>query len=255
MKIGFPNHPGKNITDEIAWIGKNNFDFVDLFLEENMAVPEKINVNEVKKLLNKYGLDVVGHTAWYWPIGSPVSALRDATVKESVKYMQTFGKVGVRLVTVHTFWPPSIFSVNDGIKWQVQTLERIMKEAKKFNVEIMLEPADHKYDSIENVSAILEKLPDLHLHLDIGHANLHGRNIIEFIETFYRKIKHIHLHDNDGTSDQHRALGNGNINWKKVIPALKKYYDGTITLEIFESNKRLVLESKEKLRELWIKSK
>lgn len=254
MKIGFPNHPRKDIADEIKWIGENDFDFVDLFLEENMAVPEKIDINEVKELLNKYDLGVVGHTAWYWPIGSPVAALRDATVKESAKYMKTFGKIGVKLVTIHTFWPPSIFSAEEGIKWQIETLEKIMKEAEKFNVEIMLEPADQKHDSIENISAIMEKMPDLHLHLDLGHANLHGRNIIYYIETFHEKIHHVHVHDNDGTSDQHKALGNGTINWEKIIPVLKKYYDGTITLEIFESDKNLVLESRKKLKELWMRS-
>ena len=40
MKIGFPNNPRKNILEEIEWIGKNGFDFIDLFLEEDQAGPE-----------------------------------------------------------------------------------------------------------------------------------------------------------------------------------------------------------------------
>ena len=34
MKVGFPNNPRRDILEEIEWIGKNKFDFVDLFLEE-----------------------------------------------------------------------------------------------------------------------------------------------------------------------------------------------------------------------------
>jgi hypothetical protein len=67
MKIGFPNNPRKDLLEEIEWIGKNGFGFVDLFLEEDQAVPEKINVEKVKKLLEKYKLSVIGRTAWYLP--------------------------------------------------------------------------------------------------------------------------------------------------------------------------------------------
>ncbi|MFH0837482.1 MAG: sugar phosphate isomerase/epimerase, partial [Candidatus Aenigmatarchaeota archaeon] len=64
MKIGYPNHPRKDIINEIEWIGKNKFDFIDLFIEEDQAVPEKIDIIKTKKLLKKYNLDIVGHTAW-----------------------------------------------------------------------------------------------------------------------------------------------------------------------------------------------
>ena len=53
MKIGFPNNPRKDLLKEIEWIGKNEFDFVDLFLEEDKAIPEKINIEKVKKTSKK----------------------------------------------------------------------------------------------------------------------------------------------------------------------------------------------------------
>lgn len=46
-------------------------------------------------------------------------------------------------------------------------------------------------------------------------------------------------------------MGTGNIDWEKLIKLLKKYYNGTITLEIFSKDKDYVLLSKDKLRELW----
>ena len=70
------------------------------------------------------------------------------------------------------------------------------------------------------------------------------------IKKFNKKLIHIHLHDNDGKEDQHLTIGKGNINWKKVIKVLKKYYNKTITLEVFESKKERVL-SKTKLKKLW----
>jgi len=253
MKIGFPNHPRKNIIEEIEWIGENSFDFVDLFLEEDQAVPEKINIEKLKQLLKNYNLDVVGHTAWYLPIGSPIKSLRETAVKEAIRYFEVFNKLGVKFVTIHAHWPGIVFSPREGVDFQIETLKRFIKEAEKYNLNLMYEPIDTPNDNIENVSEILKEIPKLFLHLDLGHANLFGQNPEEFIERFHQRIKHIHLHDNFGSMDLHLPIGCGMINWEDLLRVLKKYYDGTITLEIFSRDRDYVLLSKEKLKELWQK--
>lgn len=253
MKIGFPNNPRKNILEEIEWIGKNKFDFVDLFLEEDQAVPEKIDVEKVKKLLQKYKLDVVGHTAWYLPIGSPVKSFRENAISETKRYFEVFSKLNVKYVTIHANWPPGMFSTKEGIKFQVETLRKLAKLAKDYNLTLVYESIDTEKDDIKGVSEILKKVPELYLHIDIGHVNLFGRKPEQFIKKFYKKLKHIHLHDNDGNKDLHIPLGTGNIDWEKTLKILKKYYNGTITLEIFSKYKDYILLSKEKLRKLWNK--
>ena len=253
MKIGFPNNPRKDLLKEIEWIGKNKFDFIDLFLEEDQAVPEKIDIEKTKKLLKKYNLGVVGHTAWYLPIGSPIKTLREASIKEVVRYFEVFSKLGVEFVTIHANWPGGMFSEKEGIKFQVETLKKLVKEAEKFNLKIMYEPINTYADNIENVSEILKKVPKLFLHLDIGHANLFGRKPEDFIKKFHNKIKHVHLHDNNRDKDLHLPMGCGSIEWGKILKILKKYYDGMITLEVFSKDKDYVLLTKEKLRKLWNK--
>jgi len=251
MKIGFPTHPRKNILDEIEWIGKNGFDFVELFLEEDMAVPRKINVDRTRELLQKYRLGAVGHTAYYLPIGSPIKFLREAAVSEAVRYFEIFKKLEVKNVTIHANWPPGMFSPEEGIKWQIESLNKLIEKAGEHNINLMYEPIDTPRDNVGNVASILSNIPDLHLTLDLGHANLFGRSIEEFIEKFHKKVRHVHLHDNDGNKDLHLPMGVGNIDWGKVLKILKKHYDGTITLEVFSKDKDYVLLSKEKLRRLW----
>jgi len=252
MKIGFPNNPRKDILKEIKWIGSNGFDFVDLFLEEDMAVPEKIDVNKVKGLLKKYNLEAVGHFAWYLPIGSPVKLFREAAVKEAERYLSIFRKLNVKYATIHTSWPPGMFSDEEGIKWQVETLRRIVNIAKRYKINIILEPVDNEKDNLKNTAAILKKIPTLYFHLDIGHANLFKKDIIAFIKRLHKRLRHIHLHDNHGKKDEHLPIGKGTINFREIIKNLKKYkYGGTITLEIFSENKNLILQSKKKLRKLW----
>jgi sugar phosphate isomerase/epimerase len=255
MKIGFPNHPRNNILKEIEWIGKNGFDFVDLFLEEDSAVPEKIDVNKVRDILSKYNLGVVGHTAWYLPIGSPIKSIREASVLEAKKYFEVFSKLNVNYVTVHANWPPRLFSRAEGVNFQVDTLEKLVVEAKKLNINLMYEPIDSPKDSMESVTEVMKKVPGLYLHIDIGHMNLFGKNPEDFIKKFHKRISHIHMHDNNSESDLHLPIGTGSIEWKKLIPVLKKYYDGTITLEIFSPDKDYALLSKQKLKELWYAKK
>ena len=251
VKIGFPNHPREEILKEIEWIGKNRFDFIDIFLEEDKATPEQIRIKKTKELLDYYKLDRVGHTAWYLPIGSPVKEFRQAARKEAKKYFEVFSQLEVKYVTVHGNWPSTMFTDEEGIKYQVETLERMIDEAKKYNLSIMYESIDTPRDNATNVAKILNALPELYFHLDIGHANIHGRKPEEFVKAFSDRLKHIHLHDNNGKEDLHLPMGTGNINWPEFIKTLKENYDGTITLEIFSKDKDYALLSKEKLRKMW----
>ena len=54
--------------------------------------------------------------------------------------------------------------------------------------------------------------------LDIGHANTLG-NLPEFLDV---NISHFHLHDNNGTIDEHLPIGEGNIDMGLLVDLLKK---------------------------------
>lgn len=251
MEIGFPNNPRKDILKEIKWIGKKEFDFVDLFLQEDKAIPKEIDVKKTKKLINKYNLGAVGHLDWRLPIGSPIKTLRKSAVEEAKRYFKILDKLPVKYVTIHANWPGGMFSDKEGIEFQVETLKELKKESKKHNFEIMYELIPTELDTVKNVSKILKKVPNLKFHLDIGHANLYGKDVRDFIKKFHKRLVHVHLHDNDGAKDQHLPMGCGEINWEKLLKALKKHYDGTITLEVFSKDKDYALATKNKLRKLW----
>lgn len=57
--------------------------------------------------------------------------------------------------------------------------------------------------------------------LDIGHANTNGF-VFDFLNDI-EKVIHVHLHDNNGKSDEHLSLGKGTIKWKDVLPRFKNY--------------------------------
>lgn len=68
MKIGVMNNPYETVYSEIVRIGKAGFDYVDLTIEPEKAMPEQVDAVRVRKMLKKYNLGVVGHLGdWRLP--------------------------------------------------------------------------------------------------------------------------------------------------------------------------------------------
>ncbi len=60
----------------------------------------------------------------------------------------------------------------------------------------------------------------LKMAFDVGHSNV-GSHVKRFLELLDCKIGVVHVHDNNGVSDNHKIIGSGNINWNYVISKLK----------------------------------
>ncbi|MFH1073747.1 MAG: sugar phosphate isomerase/epimerase family protein [Candidatus Firestonebacteria bacterium] len=253
MKIGACNYPGGSICEEIKWIGENKFDFIDLFLMEDGPTPKKIEINKIVKLLRKYKLGAVGHTAWYLPFGTSIKSIRQAAIEECVKYFPYFSEAGARYVTVHANWPSRLFSDDEGIEFQVESLKHLAEIAAGFGLEIMYEHTDTPKDTVENAAKILSKVPEVYFHLDFGHASVYGRKPEDFIKAFHSKLVHVHIHESKRNMDLHLPLGVGDTDTESAVRCLKKYYNGTITLEIFSRYRENIFLSREILKKIWSK--
>ena len=146
-------------------------------------------------------------------------------------------------------------SLEEGIRWQVDSLRRLLSAGFQVGIRLMYEPTASENDTPERLQRILSELPDLLCHLDVGHCNLHGKDPAAMIRHFGHRLHHLHLHDNDGRSDLHLPPGVGTIDWASVIRALKEVgYDGTITLEIGSPDRDYVLLAMKKIQALWARS-
>ena len=77
---------------------------------------------------------------------------------------------------------------------------------------------------------------------DMGHANLLGRNIYEFITTLGDRLTLLHIHDNDGANDLHMMPYTYTRNWGRFLVAdweglIKGLadinFDGTLSFESY----------------------
>jgi len=255
MKIGAMNHPMRAVVEEIRTFRELGFEFVDLTLEPLRGAPSAIDVADVLRVLDETGLNAVGHTAWYLPLASPFERVRDAALAEFAECFDVFARLGIRLANIHPdARVPSMFPRAWVVDRNIESLQRLVALAAERGVRLMLENVPGMFNDVENLKPVFAAVPELGLHLDVGHANLGGpKNATElFLDAFGGRLVHVHFSDNKGDGDSHLPMGVGNIDWRWAITALKQHgYDGTITLEVFSPDQDYLAFSRLKVQRLW----
>lgn len=252
MKTGLMNNPRHDLVAQIEAIAANDFDFIDLTLEHPQAHIDFIDRAEVLRVLRESGLSVVGHTAWYLPFASPINGVREAAIHDVIGCLAFFKEAGAEMVTVHPDPGVSAIESRTTIGLNALSFKIISDEASKHGLTVVVENVPGLFSSVDALRSILDSVPSLRFHLDVGHAFI-GRNRFRHLLTAFKdKLMHLHLSDNRMREDDHIPLGAGNINWDEVVKAIKQSgYDSAITLEVFSNDLRYVLGSRDKLKELW----
>jgi sugar phosphate isomerase/epimerase len=255
MQIGAMNHPGRPLDAELRWMAELKLDFIDLTIEPPCTPWWSVNPAEVRDALAAFGFGVVGHTAYYLPIGSSFESLRTAAIDELKRCVDVFAEIGAPWMNIHPDAHAPFFDEGEIIRRNIESLRTVIDHARGSGVRIMVENVPGKFNSAEQLAVVLEPLPELGLHLDIGHCNLGvERNTTEdVLARFGDRLAHVHLHDNrGGHADLHLALGMGSMDIPRYVRALKSSgYDGTITLEVFSPDPHYLAHSRDRLRLWW----
>ena len=258
MQIGAMNHPGEPLPRELAWMAAMKLDFVDLTLEPPAAATWQLRPAEVAAMLRDHNLGVIGHTAFYLPIASSFESLRQAAVDELKKAAEFFSKIGAKWMNVHPDGHAPFVEETSIVLRNISSLREVVEFAQPLGVGVMLENVPGRFNSALQLTPIFDAVPQLGLHLDIGHSNLavEHNTAPELIAKYARRLAHVHLHDNrGGHADLHLALGMGQLDSAHYIRKLRASgYDQTITLEVFAADRHYLQYSRDRLRELWEKA-
>ncbi len=159
-------------------------------------------------------------------IGSLNPSMRKASLQEVLLAIGCCRRMGIDLITIHPGFisPLGQHDREAVIRETRRSLREIDKVAAENGVEAALEnmprmPITTCTEPVELLS--LMEGTSLKICFDIGHAHTNG-NIDDFVKC-RSLIANIHIHDNDGTSDQHLAIGEGKIDFPRVVYALNGY--------------------------------
>jgi len=247
IKFGMLTHPRFSILEEIRTIKKLGFDYVEIGIELPEGAPEILirKKSKILNLLKEFNYPALAHTAWWIDLGNGYEHIREAWVEETKVCIDTAELLGLKLVNFHfysvalkseEYKPYHKFILNNLVK----SLKEIVGYADDKGITVMYEnsPTKKHIIGLKEYKFVLDKVPKLKVHLDIGHAFVENgmEGIKSYLATFKDRIVHMHLHDNTGEDDQHLPLGKGKINIAQVAKWLKQInYDKTITFEVFTS--------------------
>lgn len=157
-------------------------------------------------------------------------------------WIDLFRAVGVRLGVLHM----GGFGLKDAgwsdgavFERRVKALSEIADSAARAEMTICLENLSVPncgVESLEQIRALIAAAgaDNLAICADTGHAVLAGQDCAEFILGGGDLVKALHVHDNDGTRDEHALPYEGNsVPWDRVLEVLRRTeYSGLLNLEI-----------------------
>ena len=144
-------------------------------------------------------------------------------------------RYGAKKVIIHGGYNPRIYFPVWYVEQSIAFWKAFLEEDP--GVQIVLENVleDDPQWLLDIVKGVDD--PRLRLCLDIGHVNAYSAlPVMDWLETWAPYISHFHIHNNDGSRDQHNALGDGTIPVKEILLRAESMCpNATYTFELMKS--------------------
>ena len=264
MKIGlsnlqFPRIPVEEAIKRVAELGADCIEIVF----DVPHFPPKFDMKKLRglrRLINSHGLDVSVHSSvWDINAASYYGPIRSLTMKQIKRSIDACGILEGDIVVVHPGrcpMPEMDKLLSMAKKWFIDLTSECLNYAKKRDIKLTLENfsllANYPYSHPKEMVALARKLGGLGITFDIGHAYLgkHMERMIAPEQKIASEIKlvreyltHVHIHDNHGEKDEHLPPGEGDINFKPIMRALKEInYGGRLILELWRPRLKRPME-------------
>ena len=230
--LAYLNHPLTLALKRICGFG---FEGVEIYFEGMHSLPGK----ELLDNLSIYDFELFLHAPFS---DLNLASFNQTVLEESKKQVKRSLEIGAeieaQLATVHfgRYSPLGLSYPETAVERNLKSVREIASFSESLGIKVAFENAPEGFGAMLGPLDLIEKLTteeDIKITLDVGHANTWGISVEEFISRLNSSIAHAHLHDNTGDSDLHMALGEGGIDYKKVLKAFRKIkYKNALCLEM-----------------------
>ena len=230
----------RQMFQEFAACGAKHLDVSYLLIRVALARPSF--ADQVTREIAAEGLTWVDSHAMASTLEEPVwdlNCLEPGHFKQIVARkkteLQIVADMGVNTMTIHLGnsvaphdTPESVLKQEENV---LRCLDELVPYAESCGVTIGIENIWFLINTPERLLRFCREIdsPYLGCCFDSGHAHFvaHGKglqmpNDPDVLEKMLPWIVNCHIHDNDGSSDQHLAPGEGNIDWAHVTGLLAK---------------------------------
>lgn len=177
---------------------------------------------ELQKLMSKLSSSGIRVHSIHAPFGppydlsSPDDQIHERGVEALIESIEIANMLGAGTVVVH-----ASHAVDNSRSRRIERARGVLREvsvvSKESGVMMALEnlPPGYLGHTPEELQVLLEGTDEesVRICFDSGHANLSG-HFDEFARALLPYAITTHLHDNDGSGDQHRFPGEGTIDWR-----------------------------------------
>lgn len=104
----------------------------------------------------------------------------------------------------------------------LSSIEHLRAFAKPLGVHLLVENIPNELTTPQKLVELIRTLrfDDLGVCLDVGHAHLEP-GVEQAIEELKPLVRSVHVHDNQGTKDDHLWPGEGTIDWAQTLEQLR----------------------------------
>lgn len=232
---------------ELALIKKSGINDIEILARE--YVFDYRNSDYVNAMVKKIRTMEINVSSVHAPFGTAVERnifcdisaadeiQRGTAVKNMEKSVDAAIALGSDALVVHPGGETSPGDREFRTRQAKKSLGEILEYCRGKKIKISLENMLPSYvgDSCKEALAIAAGFGNeqLGICLDTGHAHINGEDLVAAVKLIGTKLLSLHVHDNNGKEDAHRAPFDGTIDWFAFRKTLEKTgFDGIFMYEL-----------------------
>lgn len=230
-------------ANEIAKKYGIGIEIADYCVTENLDDRSKTDLKTVERFKITSNIIMHGPYTELFPCSIDLR-VRDICKQRFLQTLEVAKSFGIKKIILHGNYIPKVYFpvwyINESVKFFKDFMDFVPNDVTICLENVMEEDPSYLIDIVNNVND-----KRLRLCLDLGHINVSNSkyDCLYWIEKSKGLVSHYHLHNNNKINDEHKNIGSGTIDYKKVLEIINRE-DVTYTIEniddAYESIKYLI---------------
>lgn len=216
--------PYERINENLSFIKEKRINLEIFFSSQTLDTVEPSEIHRLYEKL-EYRPSISIH-APYMDLspGAVDSKIRDVTIKRFLQIFDIAGILKPKVIVFHSGYEKWKYAhrIDIWLKGSLKTWPLLIEEAEEVDTRIAIENIFE--DEPANLKFLMDEMGSdrFGICFDAGHFNLFSRIALdEWLMQLEQHIIELHLHDNNGTFDDHNAIGDGTFDFDSLFLSLK----------------------------------